>query len=267
MTKISSLIFIVLGFLILIFGVYFSYKNYYPLIINNSKDSQIISNNSQNNLYFQAENKLFSINTDNSLDRLITNTTPLTTSDFSFDPTLSPDKTKNVKAEKNDDSSTNLNLTDLQTNRIEQLFKVDSNNIVSQLNYQTNGIFYLTNNQTSSILNLFDFGTNQNKTILTLNTPNEIANYNISKDANSVVLQIKNNQTNENNIQVSQIKDGSSLQLTTDGQSFYPVFSPEGDQIAFWHENDGIYKININKTGLFKIYNYPTKIDQIFTWR
>jgi len=49
--------------------------------------------------------------------------------------------------------------------------------------------------------------------------------------------------------------------------SFYPVFSPDSNKIAFYRKNQGIFITNFTKTSLTKILNYQDEINNIILWR
>jgi Tol biopolymer transport system component len=68
------------------------------------------------------------------------------------------------------------------------------------------------------------------------------------------------------NIYVAKIDGKNILQLTTDGQSGQPLFSPRSDEIAFLREADGIYLIGINKENVRKITNLKTEV-RLLLWR
>lgn len=71
---------------------------------------------------------------------------------------------------------------------------------------------------------------------------------------------------NLKNIYVAKVDGKNILQLTTDGQSGQPLFSPRADEIAFLREADGIYLIGINKENVRKITNLETTV-KLLLWR
>lgn len=222
--------------LILLFalGVYYSYKQFYPSIINPIiKNQQSINfNQISDGIYFQSNNNFYLANTDTSFNRLFL-----------------PDK---IQIDKNDEA-----LAQTQT--------------TPKTITTSNGKFYLKteeiNSQKTVNLYFIDNQNQKNQTITSLIYPEEITNFSLSQDNKHIILEITNNAIKTSNISICK-PDGTNLtQLTTDGISYFPIFSPDNTRIAFWRKNQGIYTTNINQNNFIKILNFKAKIDQIFVWR
>lgn len=123
--------------------------------------------------------------------------------------------------------------------------------------------------QPNEVINLgfFDIG-NYNKInpITDLVSPKSVIRYNVSSAGNKIVYQVNDKNTKQNDIFTVGVDATNLLQLTNDGKSYYPIFSPNGEKIAFWIEGEGIYTIGVNKTSKSKILNDQSTINNIIIW-
>jgi len=97
--------------------------------------------------------------------------------------------------------------------------------------------------------------------------PKTVSDFAVSLDGQNLVFTGHDNQTHQNDIYILKTDGTDLLQLTTDGKSSEPVFSPKSDQIAYWSKNVGIFIIKTNKANPQKILNSESPIDKILTWR
>jgi len=236
--NLKSTLIIILCFTLLSLGTFFSYKKFYPSIINPKQKNQQEINFDQLNsgIYFQSGSSYYLANTNISFERL-----------FLPDKTLVQKDSTNVEIFKEANPST---LKSITTKNGTYLLKKE-----------------MINSQETVNLYFNDIKTNTSKAITMVASPLIISGFEISSDTNSIVYQIYNTKTGQSNIDISNNDGANLLELTSDGISFFPVFSPDGSKIAFWQKNQGIYIMSKDGTSPTKILNYQLKINQIFTWR
>jgi len=227
MKRINIIISIIL---ILLFAVlvYFSYLKFYPKIINpNIKNQQQTDLNLMSNGIYFESNGKFYI----------------ANADSSSDRLLLPDLVQINTQEKNDNNT-------VLTNKGKFFLRAD-----------TVG--------TQETVNIFieDIKTKKVSPITNVSYPVTVSDFNISFDQNFIVFNYVDTSTMEANISICKTNGANLLQLTNDGISYFPVFSPDSDQIAFWRKDFGIYIINMDKSNFIKILNFDAKIDHIFAWR
>lgn len=133
-----------------------------------------------------------------------------------------------------------------------------------------NNIFYLKDriivSENKNIVSLLL--SDKNKTALTdLVSPMEVTLFDVSPNGQKIVFESKNDQTNKTDLYVLNIDGSDLLQLTDDGASSLPVFSPTNDKIAFWLKKTGIYTVKITKEEKQKVLNSEVIINNILTWR
>lgn len=223
-------ILISIGFtLLFLIGIYFSYIKFYPKIINPNIKSQKLTNlNSMNSgIYFESNEKFYIANADNSSSRF-----------------LLPDLVQTNENQNKNENNSNI------TSKGKYFLKTDqiSANISANIYFE-------------------DIKTKKVTAITNVSYPEKVTDFNISPNQNLIVFNYINTSTNEANISICKANGSNLLQLTNDGISYFPVFSPQNDQIAFWRKDMGIYIINTDKSNLIKILNFDAKIDHIFAWR
>lgn len=96
--------------------------------------------------------------------------------------------------------------------------------------------------------------------------PNKVTNYNLDLKNEKIAYQVYDSTLNKNDLYLVNIDGTNLLQITEDGKSELPVFSPDGQQIAFWLKDSGIYTINTDKKNGQKVLNDEGKIDNILIW-
>ena len=228
----------VIIFLALAIGTFFAYKNYYPNLISPDQTDSVTVNSQSNGVYFQSGMNYYIADASNSLDRL--GSSGLKQLPTNFDPiALSQAPTSSLSLEQ-------LPISE----KIRQSIKTDS------------GIYFIGTN-------LSFYNSKTGKTIDLVSTPANyvVSDFSLSPSGQLLAIDLLNTTTGDNNIEICDSTGSNLLQITSDGQSYFPVFSPDSTQIAFWQKGDAIYKINIDKTGKTKIINYIGIINKIFAWR
>jgi hypothetical protein len=172
---------------------------------------------------------------------------------------------------------------DTTANRLFVSDKIDITNEIDNLNIlpetlnamktisTSNGNFSLKTEQLNSknAINIYftDTITGQTTRITNVAYPSIVFDFNFNQNSKKIVFSILNKDTDSSEISICNIDGSNLLQLTNDTISYFPVFSPNGNTIAYWRKNLGIYIINTDKTNFKKILNFGAKIDQIFVWR
>lgn len=103
--------------------------------------------------------------------------------------------------------------------------------------------------------------------ITDLVSPKEVILFEVSINGEKIVFEAKDNQTKKTDLYVLNVDGSDLLQLTDDGASSLPVFSPKGDKIAFWIKKTGIYTMTITKENKQKVLNSEVMINNILSWR
>ncbi|MEI6040198.1 MAG: hypothetical protein WCP93_02510 [Candidatus Berkelbacteria bacterium] len=212
---------LIICFVIFVYAIFYSYKNFYPEIINPKQaNEEVLNSKVQSGIYFGSLDKLFLVETNAALTRLANPTSTV----------------------------------------IEENF--DDTNLPAYL-MQSGSLYNLrTLNDT---FNVFD--TKKAMNITNLSKPYSVINFSVSQDNNLIVFQVQNTNTTKNDIEICKT-DGSNLtQLTNDGESYFPVFSPDNTRIGFWRKNSGIYTMKTDGTDLKKVFNFDQNINQIYAWR
>lgn len=127
-------------------------------------------------------------------------------------------------------------------------------------------IVLFSENQTANLGYINLSNPDQINPITDLKTPKKVVNYQVDRDNQQLVYQIYDTESKTNDIYISKTDGTNILQITTDGKSQFPVFSPDSKKIAFWVENSGIYTIDTSKQNKQKILNSEEKINNILTW-
>lgn len=116
--------------------------------------------------------------------------------------------------------------------------------------------------------NIYKYDENNNKKAITnISYPQTVSSFQVSADEKFIVFSILNSVSSESNIYICEIDGTNTLQLTNNGISFYPLFSPDSNKIAFYQKGQGIFITNFNKTSFIKILNYQNEINNIIIWR
>jgi len=100
-----------------------------------------------------------------------------------------------------------------------------------------------------------------------LKTPSTIISFDPSSDGKQIVYQTQDSLLKKNDLYIINVDGTNLLQLTTDGKSFSPIFSPDGKKIAFHLKDSGIYTMNTIKDNKEKILNEEGEIDNLILWR
>lgn len=114
--------------------------------------------------------------------------------------------------------------------------------------------------------NLFRFkeGSFTPATITTITSPKQVVSFDIDEKGKHLVFQI--NDGDSSDIYLSEIDGTNITELTSSKNSRQPLLSPEGDRVAFFRQNDGVYVIDANKTAEAKILNI-NNLDHLLIWR
>lgn len=221
-------------------------------------------------MIFLAENNVrtdaFSLNL---ISGNLTNLTSLLSLNKVYDISLSPNK-QNLAISGRNGGEYILESIDLQNNNEPVIIKKGSQKI-DQINWTKDGIFSLQDNQidNQATVNLYlnNLVIAESQALTMISAPYKIIRFTVSDDQNLISFEMQNSQTLESDISICRNDGSNLLQLTNDGKSSFPVFSPDNSQIAFMQNNNGLFKINIDKTNLAKILNINNIINQIFIWR
>ena len=103
--------------------------------------------------------------------------------------------------------------------------------------------------------------------ITDIKTPSTITSFDLSIGGSQVVYQTQDTLAKINDLYIMNIDGTNLLQLTTDGKSYYPIFSPDSGKIAFYIKDSGVYTMDTFKTAQTKILNDEGKIDNLILWR
>ncbi|MFA6493332.1 MAG: hypothetical protein WCV58_04295 [Patescibacteria group bacterium] len=129
---------------------------------------------------------------------------------------------------------------------------------------KTDNPFYLSKSQTPHIYTI-----NPESKVSTqvddVIAPKVITNFQIDYQGKKIVYEVVFSEKSD--IYLSNIDGSNRLQLTTDGTSQQPLFSPLEDKIAFLRQKNGIYTITIDKMSEQKIVNLEDTIDALSLWR
>lgn len=235
--KTKNIIISLISLIIFIALVYLSYLKFYqPIISPSLKNQRMIDfNQTSTGIYFKSEMHYYLASNDTTIDRLF------------------------VKDK--------MDITD-QINKLNILPKTP---IELKIISNKNGYFSLkselNNNHTNTNIYFTDTDANKATIITDLVYPSIVSDFNVSPNSQKIVFSVLNKETNDSEINICNFDGSNLLQLTEGGISYFPVFSPDSDTIAFWRKNLGIYIINTDKTNFKKILNFEAKIDQIFVWR
>ena len=103
--------------------------------------------------------------------------------------------------------------------------------------------------------------------ITDLKAPSTIINFDLSPDSQQIVYQAQNTNLKTNDLYIINVDGTNLLQLSTDGQSQSPIFSPDTKKIAFYVKGSGIYTMNSSKNNKTKILNEEKTINNLILWR
>lgn len=128
---------------------------------------------------------------------------------------------------------------------------------------KTDTIFYLSQSNPPHIYAVNEQGSNSQQ-IDNLASPKKIVYFSINLTGTKIIYEVKTN--NQSDLYTSSIDSTNRVQLTTDGSSQNPIFSPE-NTIAFLKPGNGIYIIEVDKTNEKKLVNLSSEIDKLLLWR
>lgn len=100
-----------------------------------------------------------------------------------------------------------------------------------------------------------------------LKKPFSVVSFDLSFDAKQITYQTQDTLQKTNDLYIMKTDGSNLLQLTNDGKSFSPIFSPDGTKIAFYTKDSGIYTITALKTEKNKILNEESQINNLILWR
>lgn len=128
---------------------------------------------------------------------------------------------------------------------------------------KTDNIFYLSKSDPPHIYTIYP-EIQEHAQIDDVSAPKTIANFQIDYQGKKIAYEIIADQKSD--IYLSNIDGSNRLQLTTDGNTRQPIFSPD-DEIAFLRQKDGIYLVKTDKTNERKLINLEDSIDLLILWR
>jgi len=130
-----------------------------------------------------------------------------------------------------------------------------------EVSWQATEIIYLSQG------NLFRLkeGTTDPQAITNIQEPKKVAKFEIDPQGQNIVYEI--NDGSSSDIYLAKTDGTNIIELTNMKNATQPMLSPDGNQVAFLRQNDGIYTIDANKTAEAKILNLPEKIDYLLLWR
>jgi len=147
---------------------------------------------------------------------------------------------------------------DLKTRTPAQIFEAE----VRQISAETGKIIYLAKTDTYHLFNLKKTGQVPEQ-IDNLTPPKEIVSFQTNPSGQKIVYEVKEGLKTD--IYESDLDGANRLQLTTDGTSSQPLYSPDGQKIAFL-KDDGLYWIGSSKSAQ-KILNLAVPADYLLNWR
>jgi len=159
-----------------------------------------------------------------------------------------------------------FNLNNFKTEIIKQ-----GNYRMEQLHLSGVYLFYIkkqiiNGKNTADLINL-NLETKKEKGISLVGENNIINNYDLSQNAEFVIMEIRNTSDNTSNLSIAKFDGSNLLQLTTDGASSLPVFMTNSTEFVYWKKGDGLYKTSANQFKPVKFINLLNNVEQIFAWR
>lgn len=100
-----------------------------------------------------------------------------------------------------------------------------------------------------------------------LTYPKTVKNFSVSLDGKSIVFEVEDQQTKKGDIYAIEADGTNLLQLTNDGKSEEPVFSPDGKKIAFKNDGASVFTLNLSAREKQKLLNGKIAIDKLLIWR
>ena len=133
---------------------------------------------------------------------------------------------------------------------------------------KTEEIFYLTQADVPHLFRLDASGKNPQQ-LDNLISPNKIVSFQIDPAGQKIAYEIISDTpvAGGSDIYLAQTDGSNRLQISTDGNAQKPLFSPDGTEITFLRQKDGIYFIKTDKTNERKMINLSDTIDHLFLWR
>jgi len=293
-------------FLLLVSGVYFCYNRYYPRLIEPdfAGKAEKADPSISKGITFIMDEALYSANANTNINRfaedsLVKIRSDIKTADLDIMKNLlihsdgSKDNSKIELIDGLEDQSGEITgysilkdqskiyfiATEKDKYKIMELVVdtkktasvIESDKKMSKIVVSDAGAYFLQSQETnrSDISNLYflNFNTKSVKPIIEIAFPSTITNYNLSNNAEKIVFEVGNTNEKTNNINICDLNGKNIMQITSDGRSKYPVFSPDDEAIAFWKENEGIFTFNLITQETSKIINLKNKIETIYFWR
>lgn len=129
---------------------------------------------------------------------------------------------------------------------------------------KTEDIFYLNRGETPHIFSVREDGQNPLQ-IDNLEIPKIIVDFQIDYQGKKITYSVNDEQKSD--VYLSNIDGSNRVQMTTDGNSRQPLFSPDGAEISYLRQKDGIFLIGVNKTNEKKAVNLVDTISSLLIWR
>lgn len=126
----------------------------------------------------------------------------------------------------------------------------------------TDDIIYLSRSETPHLYSTDENG--HSNQIDDVSAPKNIVSFQLDREGRKIIYDIISEQKSD--VYFSNLDGSNRLQLTTDGNSSQPTFSPSG-QIAYLRQKDGIYTIDSDKTNELKLISLTDTIDSLLFWR
>lgn len=124
-------------------------------------------------------------------------------------------------------------------------------------------ILYLSREETPHLY-LFQLTDQSSLPLDDVLSPKQILSFRIDPSAEKIVYEVRDGEKSA--IYLSSLYGSNRLELIEDSGR-QPIFSPDGQEIAFFEQRDGIFKININQTNQSKILNFDDSINSLLIWR
>jgi len=129
---------------------------------------------------------------------------------------------------------------------------------------KTGNVIYLAKRENNINIFSYESKTARTEAITDMVSPREVVFFQIDPQGEKIVFEVA--EANLKNIYLAKINGENLLQLTTDGRSQQPLFSPRSDEIAFLKTDDGIYIMRADKTEEKKIANLRSFV-KLLLWR